>query len=237
METPKIKIKTPKARSSKKQKAVPATLSVINSDNTFDKECTTRTLIATMVDKKCAKEKNVNLNECLLEGYQTKFRNCIIKKFDNICVKLYSNMTVQVTGCKSEKDFFECIKNINYPESIVGMSYVMDCVMMNYTVTVSTTELNLNRVMDKINESEKGIAYFLRSYPLIIKYKYSGTKTVFDYKAGSQDYQTRTEQYTKDVSVLLFKSGNCIIVAVTQDGAVSCARFVMDIVNNINADN
>lgn len=184
----------------------------ITNDN-----CSTKTYVV-----KCKDEHKYTQNELLkiLPGsVSTKFRNCVIKKMDKICVKLYSNLTLQITGLHDEHGILKILEMVD-----IKSAFESECVMSNWSVKLSSTPIDLNTTMSVLNDN--GItAYFLRGYPLIIKYSVDEVCTKKEILYTNNTFIFRHEiRYDKvvEVSVLLFKTGNCIVSGKTQKSCSDC---------------
>ncbi|QIH04941.1 hypothetical protein [Dasineura jujubifolia toursvirus 2a] len=191
------------------------------SDGKFNIGCSTKTYIAKLKTKQSFGFGIEDLLNMLESSYQTKFRNCVLKKKNTICIKLYSNLTIQVTGVKSIDGFIDIVNEIKYPnDSLVKSEYNLECVMSNWTVILSLSQIDLNKTMLNLNQS--GIlAYFLCGYPLIVKYKSKLKRPVYSFSNGKI---TGVEEVpiTKPISILIFKSGSCIVSGSTEESAAEC---------------
>lgn len=201
----------------------------ISTEKIF-KPCSTKTFIAKTTNentKKTIKE----LQETFQGSYITNFRNCVIKKIGKKSIKLYTNLTMQVSGISDINDMKDILNDL-----ITKPDYSFQCVMSNWTVRISDKIIDLNKTMEVINKcNNKTIAYFLRGYPLIIKYNVNSTipTTLFTYDNTISSYVNKEGSPTiknSDVSILMFKSGNCIVSGPTEK---SCAEAISSIKNNV----
>lgn len=197
------------------------------TDNKIGNKCSTKTFVSKIPIEKSVVKKTLEDLKFILPGcYTTKFRNCVIKKIDKKSIKLYTNMTLQISGISSKDDLLEIFKLINLDVE----EYNIKCVMSNWTIKISDKPINLIETMNKLNNNNI-IAYFLRGYPLVIKYKsfdYSENyilKKTNDNTLKSVNYTLtdfKTEKEEIEVSVLMFKSGNCIISGKLEKPCAEC---------------
>lgn len=203
---------------------------VFIDDNKFNVECSTRTFIAKIMDVPIPK-KNINDLLIILPGSKiTKFRNCVITKIKEynkkLCIKLYTNMTIQLNGIKTIEDIEFIFNKIN-----VNYNYKVTCVMSNWSLKLTTDKLNLNQIMDLINSNENAclMAYFLRGYPLIIKHNTFASLSYYNVFCSpcvrvSKELYTELSKIT--VTVLLFSSGNCIVSGPNEKSCVNTVKII-----------
>lgn len=199
---------------------------ITNIDNfKFDIKCSTRTYIA-KTNNLCIKKTLEELNLILPESYLTKFRNCVIKKIDKKSIKLYTNMTMQINGVSNKEDLLNLMKSLN-----LKISYDIKCVMSNWTIKISDKNIDLIKTMNNLNEN-KIIAYFLRGYPLIIKYKSKDLQNNFKIKYITEYFIEEEDPYLEDieVSVLMFKSGNCIVSGKLEKTCTECIKNIKNLI-------
>lgn len=207
-------------------------------NNLFQTSCSTQTFIARFFGDKI--KLSIDELEKVLEiqpssnehANESKFRNCVMKKIrdeatnkDRVCIKLYTNLTIQMVGVKSMEEFLTNMKSINFENiPLVPIKYYVECVMSNWIVVISVTPINIQKTMVALNTA--GIlAYFLRGYPLIVKYKSEKTYQSYVYEDGKFT-SALTKPIQKMVSVSIFKSGSCIVSGVTEESAVECIQEI-----------
>lgn len=191
------------------------------------KASTTKTIVAKTYNFK-TKLSFEDLKKSFEGSYITKFKNCVLKKIDNKCVKLYTNLTIQLSGVS---EISETISILNNLSMVFKPDYIVECVMSNWTIRISTREISLNKTMDNINkdDSKKYLAYFLRGYPLIIKYKLNTYIENLIISSDSDEYKIKNiHQVIKDVvvSILVFKSGNCIVSGPSEKSCAEAVFFI-----------
>ncbi|CCA61408.1 hypothetical protein AV955_gp051 [Diadromus pulchellus ascovirus 4a] len=203
-------------------------LSNIGTDRIHESCSTTSFVVKPDVAKKLALDEIVDILETTTPG---KFRNCAIKKIaspskTNLCIKLYSNSSIQINGVKSDDDIEYVMKLFG---GRVAESFKIYCVLQNWSVCVSIRDVDLVKTMDVLNDN--GImAFFLRGYPLVIKRKTTFERTIriirkdtdFDLELAEKD----VEVINPEMTILLFRSGNCILSGVDEAGL---CRFVADV--------
>lgn len=199
----------------------------IIENNKFDIKCSTKTYIAKTSE--CMKKSIQELSIILPESYLTKFRNCVIQKINNKSIKLYTNMTVQINGVSNRQDLFDLIKNLD-----LKITYNIKCVMSNWTIKISDKIIDLIQTMDLLNKN-KITAYFLRGYPLIIKYKSHDFPDTFliSYKDEKKIYSLEDKPQIPEeieVSVLMFKSGNCIVSGKLEKTCTECIQKIKNFI-------
>lgn len=198
------------------------------TENKIHTGCSTRTFIAKSAAANAGPRMSVEeLLEALDTSSRTKFRNCVIKKVDKICVKIYTNKTVQITGAKNLED----IPKILSEDLPFDEEYEVVCVMSNWSVNLENEGIDLNSTMDRLNEAGM-CSYFLRGFPLVNKYQTVTDKMTYKMVKNpeTQKYyikETREEKNLEcQVSMLMFKSGTCIVSGLTES---ACAEFLMKI--------
>nr|UOX61091.1 MAG: hypothetical protein DiTV3a_F14ORF2 [Diabrotica toursvirus 3a] len=144
-----------------------------------------------------------------------KFKNCVSIKHGKKSVSVYTNLTIKINGNFIEGDgtlndkLKSLLKDINFLQEY---EYEYEIVLMNWSMSISDTKIDLVKIMNSINSENNTqfYAYFLRGIPLIVKYTSLIHKK---YKRNLKtDKQTDLQEYQK-VSMSLFKSGKCIISA------------------------
>lgn len=185
-------------------------------------KCTTKTFVA----KKTTKIPSVSIEELLtiLPGSKkTNFRNCVVSKLGNkTSIKLYTNLTLQITGEQDINKIVKIIRDLNLD------NFFIECVMSNWTIKISEKPINLLKIMKILCENNI-IAYFLRGVPLIVKYR---TTTEIDYieLKGNEIYNRKKEVDT-EVSVLLFKTGTCIISGKSEEVCLKTFQALKQIID------
>lgn len=188
-------------------------------NNKFNSKCSTITFVCKTMD---SITKKYTIDELLVkfpESKKTKFRNCVIYKIDDICIKVYTNQTLQLNGIKSENDLYRIFERLN-----LDVKYRVNCVMSNWCLNLCNTNLNLDSIMDSLNKIPDFMAYFLRGYPLIIKYQGFHSRNYYIMEKDSNSLINlklfEGEKEKSKVTILLFKSGNCIVSGPTEECCV-----------------
>ena len=175
-------------------------------------KCSTKTFIA-----KTTKPAEIVTLEQIREKYpncrDTKFRNCVIKKIDRKCVKLYTNASLQINGILCDDDICKLFEDLN-----LQYDYIVKCVMSNWTLKLSDKKLDLKKTMTQLNNNNI-TSYFLRGIPLIIKYNVKDTLSELKVTNNNGKYickENKLDLVPTEVSILMFKSGSCIISGKTE---------------------
>lgn len=192
---------------------------VINN-NKFNTNCSTITFVCKTFDTTNYK---YTVDELLIkfpESKKTKFRNCVIYKIDDVCVKIYTNQTLQLNGIKSVDSLGKIFEKLN-----LTVKYKVNCVMSNWCLKLSNETLDLNTIMDSLNNLPNFTAYFLRGYPLIIKYQCFYQQNYYiigktDNNSVNLEFFDNGEKVKSKITVLLFKSGNCIVSGPSEEQCV-----------------
>lgn len=197
---------------------------VINN-NKFNTKCSTITFVCKTLDTNCYK---YSIDELLLkfpESKKTKFRNCVIYKIDDVCVKIYTNQTLQLNGVKSVNNLQKIFEKLNF-----NIKYKVNCVMSNWCLKLCNETLNLDIIMNSLNSIPNFTAYFLRGYPLIIKYQCFYQKNYYIIENNNNtinlEFFNDGEQVKSKITVLLFQSGNCIVSGPSEEKCVYAIQML-----------
>lgn len=185
-------------------------------------KCSTMTFVAKVESgKRISIEK---LKSLFPNGYETKFRNCLIQKFGKHCLKIYTNFSIHVTGVTSLDDFLIIINKVN----CFDCEYKAYCAMCNWPVKLKN-KIDLCKTMKIINDSGF-MSYFLRGYPLINKIDANFDMEFFTLSKNSLgNYYIKDKSICpvkKTVSILMHKSGNCIVSGPSE---IECSKAVLKI--------
>lgn len=175
-------------------------------------KCSTKTFIA-----KTTKPAEIITLEQIRNKYpdckETKFRNCVIKKIDRKCVKIYTNASLQINGILVNDGVCKLFENLNLQHD-----YIVKCVMSNWTLKLSDKKIDLKKTMTQLNNNNI-TSYFLRGIPLIIKYNVKDILSELEVTNNNGKYtckENKLELVNTEVSILMFKSGSCIISGKTE---------------------
>lgn len=186
----------------------------------FDIKCYTQTFIG----KPCGNYQSTidNLLQFLPGSYKTKFRNCVLKKIDKKNIKLYTNFTIQTSGFL-DTDLISILNTIKAEKD-----YTFKCVMCNWSLKLAD-KIDLKSAIKVLN-SGKIISYFLRGYPLVIKYKTTTNlntyKFIWDNLNKTYHKSTSSGVFDVKVSVLLFKTGTCIVSGPSEECCFECVEYI-----------
>lgn len=213
------------------KKSVQKELTVITDDKIYAK-CSTKTFIAKSAAANAAPRMSVEeLLDSMKDSYRTKFRNCVIKKLGKICVKVYTNKTVQITGAKNLDDIPWILSDaLPFDEE-----YEVVCVMSNWSINLENDGINLDATMSKLNDA--GVcSYFLRGYPLVNKYETTADKFVYQMvkDPATKKYHIKNVIVDADakcqVSMLMFKSGTCIISGTSEKPCIELLKKIRPLI-------
>lgn len=175
-------------------------------------KCSTKTFIA-----KTIKPSEIITLQQIRQKYpdckETKFRNCVIKKIDKKCVKLYTNASLQINGIMLDDDICKLFEDLNLKDD-----YIVKCVMSNWTLKLSNKKIDLKKTMTQLNNNNI-TSYFLRGIPLIIKYNVNDILSELKVINTNGKYtceENKIGLVPTEVSILMFKSGSCIISGKTE---------------------
>lgn len=196
---------------------------VINN-NKFNTKCSTITFVCKTLDQNCHKYTIDELLEKFPKSKKTKFRNCVISKINDVCVKMYTNQTLQLNGIKSENDLQKIFEKLN-----LDVKYKVNCVMSNWCLKLCKESIDLNSIMDSLNNIPNFTAYFLRGYPLIIKHQCFYKKNYYiigkdDENSINLKFFDDGEQVKTKITILLFQSGNCIVSGPSEELCVNAIQ-------------
>lgn len=193
----------------------------IIKDHCFIKKSSTKTYIG-VLQIKCEKQYSVaDIHGFMTNSIQTQLRNCILKKVNGKCIKLYTNFSVQINGNVNVEEIANLLNHVNVSET-----YNFKCVMSNWNIRLSEVPIDLDKLMDKLNNNNI-TAYYLRGPSLIVKYMFNDLLPIFEavWIEGKYVMQPPKMLLTDiKISVRLFKSGNCIISGSTEK---CCVDFIL----------
>lgn len=186
----------------------------------FDIKCYTKTFVGKSLEKKSVTKSE--LLEKFKNSYESKFRNCVLKKLGKKNIKIYTNYTIQTNGY-IEDDLKNLLNDLD-----IKKDYTFQCVMCNWSLKIGES-LDLKETLLKLND-DKVISYFLRGYPLIIKYNTNDDINFYNFKWDSItsdfNYNITKKKENIKISVLLFKTGKCIVSGATEKGCFECIEYI-----------
>lgn len=185
--------------------------------------CTTKTFVAKKINK-CPSVSIEDLLKILPNSKKTNFRNCVISKLENkTSIKLYTNLTLQITGEQDINNVVKIIRDLNLD------NFTIECVMSNWTIKIFDKPIDLLKVMNILCENNI-IAYFLRGVPLIIKYK---TTTEINYiEVKGDEIVNKEKEIPSEVTILLFKTGTCIISGKSREVCLKCFHTLKQLIDS-----
>lgn len=191
-------------------------LTIIEGDKIHSK-CSTKTYIVKVSDKMTIPLQK--LLEKIPCSKETKFRNCVIFKRGKLSIKMYTNLTLQITGAISLSEIIDVINDL--PDFNVT-EFCVYCAMGNWTVCLQKN-VDLFTTMDNANKNGL-VSYFLRGYPLITKIPIKYELRTFFFRKNCLRFnldRSTTSTVSKQVSILMFKSGNSIVSGPSEQ---ACAK-------------
>lgn len=196
-------------------------LTIVTPEKIYGK-CSTMTFVA-----KVESGQRISIEELkslFPNSYETKFRNCIIQKFGKHCLKIYTNLSIHVTGVTSLEDFLSLMNNVN----CFDCEYKAYCAMCNWPVKLKN-KIDLCKTMKIMNDSGF-MSYFLRGYPLINKIDTNFNMDFFILSKNSSGNYYVKQKYicpiNKTVTILMHKSGNCIVSGPSE---IECSKAVLTV--------
>lgn len=214
-----------KKRSPRMKKSTPKPAPILDIIHPrMEKERSTVSFILKLNSKIDSVSKEVLHSLVLPKAAPTKFRNCAIYKFNidetKICVKIFTNFTIQINGIKNKEDI---IKVLNNPDiNIEFKDYFGYCVLQNWSLRLSLDPIDLFATKNALNNL--GVcAFFLRGYPLVIKKTVEFKTPKFNILSKDglftsiEDSKSSIGEEECILTMLLFSSGNCIVSGLSDE--------------------
>lgn len=205
----------------------------INLDGIHCK-CSTQTLNGKIND--CVKKTQQELFDILPGSCITKFRNCVIsKKIPGVCIKLYTNLSLQINGIINNKEEICNILNneLKFDEHFKYNDFLFKYALRNWAVVLSDRNINLDKTLENINKlnNKDFFSFFFKGKPLHIKYTcYNLQYKIFKFKRINSKYEFFDEYedvYPKKlISISLFNTGKCVISGINEE---ACAKVILEL--------
>lgn len=183
--------------------------------NDFESKCSTRTFIA-VNNSENIKFTIENLLKLFEKSKRINFGNCVLLKIKNVTCKIFTNLTIHLTGLITIEKVIEVINSLysfNHNLDLKLLDYKVYCAMNNWSINFKK-KINLNETMVNLNKNGY-LSYFLRGIPLINKIQAKNQTKLINLKFyEDSNFNIINEEIVfqnKTVTLLMFKSGKCLV--------------------------